>query len=133
MLNIRVTAGHMPAQAKEEPAGGRALELFLFFQNQGKILEFRVLARGFGIDVQKVLVLSIYKKVVEKSAVYQIVCDVLSGVPQGLVLGLHLFLLYVNDLPESITSECCLFADDTLFYNTRENKQVLQRDLDMLG
>ena len=57
----------------------------------------------------------------------------LSGVPQGLVLGLHLFLLYVNDLPESITSECCLFADDTLFYNTRENKQVLQRDLDTLG
>ena len=63
MLNIRFTAGHMSAQAKEEPAGGgRALELFLFLQNQGKILEFRVLARGFGIDVQNVLVLRIYKK-----------------------------------------------------------------------
>ena len=60
-------------------------------------------------------------------------CDVLSGVPQGSVLGPLLFLLYVNDLPESITSECCLFADDTLLYNTRENKQVLQRDLEMLG
>ena len=42
--------------------------------------------------------------------------------------------MYVNDLPESITSECLLFEDDTLLYNnTRENKQVLQRDLDMLG
>ena len=60
-------------------------------------------------------------------------CDVLSGVPQGSVLGPLLFLLYVNDLPESIKSECLLFADDTLLYNTRENKQVLQRDLDMLG
>ena len=60
-------------------------------------------------------------------------CDVLSGVPQGSVLGPLLFLLYVNDLPESIKSECRLFADDTLLYNTRENKQVLQRDLDMLG
>ena len=56
-----------------------------------------------------------------------------AGVPQGSVLGPLFFLLYVNDLPESITSECRLFADDTLLYNTRENKQVSQRDLDMLG
>ena len=51
----------------------------------------------------------------------------------GSVLGPILFLLNVNDLPESITSECRLFADDTLLHIARENKQVLQRDLDTLG
>ena len=39
--------------------------------------------------------------------------DVLSGVPQGSILGLLLFLLFVNDLPEWIRNEMRMFADDT--------------------
>ena len=45
---------------------------------------------------------------------------VLSGVPQGTVLGPLLFSLYINDISSDIESELRLFADDCVCYPLRK-------------
>lgn len=60
---------------------------------------------------------------------------VLSGVPQGTVLGPHLFLLFINDIGDEITSNIRLFADDCLIYRAikgPEDETILQNDLSRL-
>ena len=61
---------------------------------------------------------------------------VLSGVPQGSVLGPILFLIFINDLPDNIKSSVRLFADDCVLYRNIHSLQdclILQEDLDTLG
>ena len=61
---------------------------------------------------------------------------VLSGVPQGTVLGPLLFSLYINDISSDIESEIRLFADDCVCYREikdEKDKMKLQRDIDRLG
>ena len=61
--------------------------------------------------------------------------QVTSGIPQGSVLGPTLFVLYINDLPDSIrnNSTAVMFADDTKLFartDTSKDKEKLQEDLD---
>ena len=61
---------------------------------------------------------------------------VLSGVPQGTVLGSLLFSLYINDISSDIESEIRLFADDCVCYREIKDEKdtmKLQRDIDRLG
>ena len=48
--------------------------------------------------------------------VYSNWSNVVSGVPQGLVLGPVLFLLYVNDIPSIVKSHLLLLADNIKLY-----------------
>ncbi|XP_071479519.1 uncharacterized protein [Diadema antillarum] len=55
-----------------------------------------------------------------------------SGVPQGPVLGPLLFLVFINDLPEYVSSSIPLYADDALIYRSIESLQdteALHQDL----
>jgi hypothetical protein len=52
--------------------------------------------------------------------------DVLSGVPQGSVLGPILFLIYINDLPSVLSSSSIkIFADDSKIYFAFRNMDKL--------
>ena len=60
---------------------------------------------------------------------------VLSGVPQGNVLGPLLFLVYIDDLPECVSSDTGIFAQDTLLHwlvPSPDDAIALQADLTSL-
>ncbi|KAL8579161.1 hypothetical protein ACOMHN_010745 [Nucella lapillus] len=61
---------------------------------------------------------------------------VISGVPQGSVLGPILFLIFINDLPDQLKSKARLFADDCIVYHTvstTADSEVIQQDLNTLA
>ena len=61
---------------------------------------------------------------------------VLSGIPQGSILGPLFFVLYVNELPKLVTSRVKLFADDTKLWRVIKNNddvQQLQDDVSKLN
>jgi len=62
--------------------------------------------------------------------------EILSGVPQGSVLGPLLIILFVNDLPDWIKNSMRMFADDTKVWcpiSSTSDSQILQDDLNNLN
>ena len=57
--------------------------------------------------------------------------------PQGSVLDLLFFLIYINDLPDKLESNCNKFADDTsLFYKDFDKhvyRATLNKDLELIN
>ena len=62
--------------------------------------------------------------------------NITSGVPQGSILGPILFLLYINDLSEGLSTNAKLFADDTSLFTVIHDSQTsvnaLSKDLEMI-
>ena len=55
--------------------------------------------------------------------------DLSRGVPQGSILGPLLFLLYVNDMPQSVSCDLLLYADDSCLVFTGKDIDKIETQL----
>ena len=84
---------------------------------QGKVLQW---IRSF---------LSRRKQAVVINGIKSNASNVLSGVPQGSVMGPLLFLIYINDLPIQISPQVLLFADDVKLYCPNQQSDIITKEV----
>ena len=86
---------------------------------------------GYGVQGNLLRWLSTFltnrNQVISLNGIYSKPMDVISGVPQGSVLGPLLFLLYINDISDNVESNILMFADDLKLFSPHSN--LLQNDL----
>ena len=54
-----------------------------------------------------------------------------AGVPQGSIVGLTLFLLYINDLPHDVMCGIAIYVDDTTLYSKCDQASDLWQQLEL--
>ena len=57
--------------------------------------------------------------------------DIESGVPQGSILGPILFLVYINDLFDEVSSDIRIFADDTFIFRFVDSSSTIDLNADL--
>ena len=73
-----------------------------------------------------------FAKAFDRVSHQRLLTSVVSGIPQGSVLGPSLFTIFINDIPNDITSKVRIFADDTKLYNSAHLNHLIQEDLNHL-